>query len=139
MSSINPTLDTVNKEKEDKPLSFKEQVQDIISAFYKEVSGNIGLLKASVELVQRFRDNIIKNPNEEKFRTIKSNNPRIKEALTKYYNGLQLLKLIGFQEFYDPTNQEPVLKVPMSISGSYMKMQKLDFDSVVNTYFLSQN
>ena len=40
--------------------------------------------------------NIIDNPTEDKFRVIKQNNPRIKETLTKYYNGMQLLKLIGF-------------------------------------------
>jgi len=40
--------------------------------------------------------NIIDNPNEDKFRVVKQNNPKIKEALTKYYNGIQLLRLVGF-------------------------------------------
>lgn len=31
--------------------------------------------------------NIIDNPNDEKYRVVKQQNPKIKEALTKYYNG----------------------------------------------------
>lgn len=36
------------------------------------------------------------NPKEDKFRTIKQNNPKIKQHLTKFYNGMALIKLIGF-------------------------------------------
>lgn len=104
----------------------------------KELNSDITKLKSSISLVQKIVKNILDNPSEEKFRVIKQNNPKIKETLTKYYNGMQMLKLIGFQEFYEPSNQETVLKIPPSISISYMKGQKLDFDSVVNTYFLSK-
>lgn len=56
----------------------------------------------SIEMAQKFQRNIVENPNEEKYRQVKQNNEKIKNALTKYYNGLLLLKVIGFQEFYDP-------------------------------------
>ena len=65
--------------------------------------------------------NIIDNPNDEKFRTVKPSNPTIKSTVTKYFNGMALLKLIGFQEFYDPTSKEAVLRLPINISISYMK------------------
>ena len=40
--------------------------------------------------------NIIENPNEDKYKRVNPNNPKIREPLTKYYNGTQLLKLVGF-------------------------------------------
>jgi hypothetical protein len=40
--------------------------------------------------------NIIDNPSDEKYRTVKPSNPIIKSAVTKYYNGMALLRLIGF-------------------------------------------
>lgn len=82
--------------------------------------------------------NIIDNPNDEKYRVVKQNNPKIKEALTKYYNGQQLLKLIGFQEFYEPQNRETVLKMPQNVSISYLKMQKIDLDHVATSFFLAK-
>ena len=39
-------------------------------------------------MIQKFQKNIIDNPTEEKYRTIKQSNPKIKDALTKYFNGL---------------------------------------------------
>lgn len=47
-------------------------------------------------MVQKFQKNVIDNPNDEKFKTIKSANPKVREALTKYYHGVQLVKLVGF-------------------------------------------
>lgn len=55
-----------------------------------------------MELIQKLLKNIVDNPKEEKFRTVKQNNPKIKDNITKYYNGIQILKMLGFQEFYDP-------------------------------------
>lgn len=49
---------------------------------------------------------------EDKYKRINPNNPKIREPLTQYYNGTQLVKIIGFQEFYDPQNKETVLKLP---------------------------
>jgi hypothetical protein len=40
--------------------------------------------------------NIIDNPNDEKYRTVKPSNAIIKSTVTKYFNGMALLKLIGF-------------------------------------------
>ena len=72
-------------------------------------------------MVQTFQRNILDNPAEEKYKRINPNNKKIKEALTQYYNGTALLKLIGFQEFYDPQNKETVLKLPPTISITFMK------------------
>lgn len=52
-------------------------------------------------MAQKLWKNILDNPQEEKFRTVRSQNDKIKAALTKHYNGMALLKLCGFQEHYD--------------------------------------
>ena len=52
--------------------------------------------KQSVALIQKIQKNIIDNPSDDKYRTIKQQNPKIKEVITKYFNGLQFLKIIGF-------------------------------------------
>ena len=49
-----------------------------------------------MELIQKLFKNIVDNHKEEKFRTIKQNNPKIKDNITKYYNGINILKLLGF-------------------------------------------
>ena len=45
--------------------------------------------------------------------------------------------MVGFQEFYDPAAKETILKMPMTITLTYLKGKKLDMDSVINKYFIS--
>ena len=89
-----------------------------------------------MELIQRLLKNIVDNFKEEKFRTVKQNNPKIKESITKYYNGIQILKMLGFQEFYDPQAKETILKMPMTVSLTYLKGKKLELESVTNKFFI---
>ena len=49
------------------------------------------------------------------------NNPKIKETLTKYVNGVGLMRLVGFQQVYDNESKESVLKMSGNASQSYMK------------------
>lgn len=118
-----------------KAVPYRQQIQECISQLYIEVGKDKEKLVKAVTMVQKFQKNIIENPTDQKFRQIKQQNPKIYEALTKYYNGIHLLKLVGFQEFYDPENKEAVLRIPAAVSTSYMKGQKLDFDGVVNKYY----
>ena len=74
-------------------------------------------------------------PNDEKYRTIRTSNSRIKESLTKYYNGTAILRIIGFQETYDQDLHETVLRMPTIFSISHMKGQRLDFDLAVRNFF----
>jgi hypothetical protein len=78
-------------------------------------------LKNSLSMVQNLQKKIIDNPTEDKFRTVKTANPKIHEALTKYYNGMAILKLIGFRESYDNVIKQTVLILPSNLSTSYMK------------------
>lgn len=120
-------------EDQQKPIPFKEQISDLIQAFHKEMGVNEKQkLAASLALVQTLQKKIIENPAEEKYRTVKTANPKINEALTKYYNGLAILKLIGFKESYDQESKQTVLILPGNLSKSYMKSQKLDLDAQIN-------
>lgn len=80
------TTDTNTAVQDTKPQSFKEQLQQLIVQFDKEVNDKESL-KKSIGIVQKMMKNIIDNPNDEKYRVVKQQNPKIKEALTKYYNG----------------------------------------------------
>ena len=91
-----------------------------------------------MELIQKLLKNIVDNYKEEKYRTVKQNNPKIKDNITKYYNGIQILKMLGFQEFYDPQAKETILKMPMTVSLTYLKGKKLDIDGVINKFFIEQ-
>lgn len=119
---------------ENKVLTFKDQVLELLQGLFKEQNKNKQQFAKSIQLVQKMQKNIIEHPSEDKFKRINPNNPKIREPLTQYYNGTQLLKLIGFQEFYDPQNKETVLKIPPTMSTTYIKGQKLDFESVLNSY-----
>ncbi len=55
-------------------------------------------LVQALDLAGKLLKNIIENPTEEKFRTVRRENPKIKEKLTKYKEGTDLIKLLGFQE-----------------------------------------
>ena len=50
--------------------------------FAKELGNDKGKLQSSVGIVQKMQKNIIDNPNEDKYRIVKQNNPKMKETLT---------------------------------------------------------
>lgn len=115
-------------------IDFKTQVNEQLVALHKETS-DMAKFKAAVNLVQKLFKNVIDNPTEDKFRTVKLNNARIKDTLTKYVNGVALMRLVGFQQVYDNESKESVLKMSGNASVSYLKTQRLDFDlSVTNFY-----
>lgn len=80
------------------PLSFRSQVKESLAGLHKEVGNDTNKLKQSVGLIQRLWKNVLDNPNDDKYRTVRPFNIKIRETVTRYYNGTSLLKLVGFQE-----------------------------------------
>ena len=64
------TTDTNTAVQDTKPQSFKEQLQQLIVQFDKEVNDKESL-KKSIGIVQKMMKNIIDNPNDEKYRVVK--------------------------------------------------------------------
>lgn len=51
-----------------------------------------------LEILQKLLTNIVKNPNDDKFRQIKGTNPRIKSTLFALQGAKQLMSLMNFTE-----------------------------------------
>jgi len=88
-------------------------------------------LIATLDLISKLIKNICDNPTEDKFKKIKRDNPKIKDALTKYKTGIEILKLIGFLEARDEETKDIVYKISSGVSVSFIKGRRLDFDSCV--------
>jgi hypothetical protein len=52
----------------------------------------------ALDLVGKLLRNVIENPQEERYRSFKRDNPTIRERLTRYREGGELISLLGFQE-----------------------------------------
>lgn len=102
--------------------SFKERLESVVTQLYKEMGKKKERLEAGAELVSKILRNIIENPDDEKFRAIRRDNPKIKEKLTGFKSGIELVKLLGFQEVKDPATGEVIFKVNMSVSASFIKV-----------------
>ncbi|KAF5184874.1 Ubx domain-containing protein, partial [Thalictrum thalictroides] len=68
--------------------SSNQQLLDSISSF---VSGGV-----SVDIVLKLFKNIIKEPENPKFRRIRLSNPKIREAVVEVAGGVELLECVGF-------------------------------------------
>ena len=62
-------------------------------------------LKNCFKTLKIILSNIIKNPNEDKFKTIKLSNPNVHERIGKISIALKLLEELGFQ------HEEEIMKV----------------------------
>ena len=102
-------------------LDFKQNVSELVRALHKEQKMDNQRLKASLSLIQKLWKNVLDNPDNDKFRTLKTSNDKIRENITKFYNGSALLRLIGFQETYDNAMKETVLRMPSTLSIRHMK------------------
>lgn len=71
--------------------------------------------------MQKLWKNVLDNPNDDKYRTVRPANKKIREIVTRFYNGTSLLKLVGFQEQFDAELKESVLRIPKHASISFMK------------------
>lgn len=59
------------------------------------LSGKLG--DGSIEVFVRLLGNIVKEPENEKFRRIRMSNPKIREAIGDVAGGIELLEFVGFE------------------------------------------
>ena len=90
--------------------------------------------QASVDLLCKLLQNVIENPQEPKFRTVKRENKRVKQLLTGFKQGERLMTLCGFS-LVDTHSEFPELKLPKAehsyrlapgLETSYLKGVKLE-------------
>ena len=80
-------------------------------------------VEAAVDILSKLLKNIIDNPSEEKFRMFRKENATIKEKLTMFKSGVDLAKLLGFQEVKDETTKEVVYRINSNASISFIKVR----------------
>ena len=110
----------------------------VLTALYKETSKNRdGKYDSAVELVTTILRNIVENSSDEKYRTFKrvsvqtgflkclclQENPKIKEKLTKYKAGIDLIKLLGFMELKDEQTGDFTFRINSQVSISFLKVR----------------
>lgn len=87
-------------EEKPKPKPSLQAVKDgmkIVTTLYTE-ERKPGVAKAWFKTFYTFCKNVVKDPKEEKFRTINLSNDKVKEKIGKISGGLAMLKGVGFYE-----------------------------------------
>lgn len=68
--------------------------------------------EACVEVVRTLFRNVVKEPENGKFRRIRMSNPRIREAVGDVAGGVELLELVGFELWEESGEMWAVMEVP---------------------------
>lgn len=89
---------------------------------HKEQKNKKAVTDASFQLLDRIIKNVVENPSEDKFKSIKKDNKKIKESLTKYKAGVEVLVKIGFHF----SESDGVFKMSSTATLSYIKGLRLD-------------
>lgn len=96
---------------------------------YKECGKNRDKFDGAIELLGKILKNIIDSPTDEKYRSFRKDNAKIKEKLTNYKSGIDIVKLFGFQEVKDEATQDVSYKINSSVSVSFLKVRKTSVNS----------
>ncbi|XP_061990021.1 plant UBX domain-containing protein 2 [Rosa rugosa] len=82
-------------------------------------SGNPG--SGSVEVVLRLLRNIVREPENVKFRKVRMSNPKIREAIGEVVGGIELLEFVGFELKEEEGEMWAVMEVPSAEQIGVMK------------------
>jgi UBX domain-containing protein 6 len=91
----------------DSGVESKSELESCIGAF---VSGNP--LEGSVEVVLKLLRNIVREPENAKFRRIRMSNPKIRESIGEVAGGIELLECVGFGLKEEDGEMWAVMEVP---------------------------
>jgi hypothetical protein len=75
------------------------------------------------ELLDKLLRKIVDNPDDDKYRSLKQDNKKVKYMVTRHKGGVMLMKLVGFLE---ETNSEGQAVWSNQGSVSYVKGVRLD-------------
>ncbi|KAM7271052.1 hypothetical protein ACFE04_030266 [Oxalis oulophora] len=110
-----PTEDEVSAHVESCVESDTHNVED--GEKKNELDSSVGLFISStnsVEVVLRLFGNIVKEPDNAKFRKIRMSNPKIREAIGDVPGGVELLEFVGFELKEESGEMWAVMDVPTS-------------------------
>lgn len=96
--------------------SSRSELEACIGTF---ASGNPG--SGSVEVLLRLLRNIVREPENLKFRKIRMSNPKIREAIGEVVGGIELLEFVGFELKQEEGEMWAVMEVPSAEQIGVMK------------------
>ncbi|KAF8394067.1 hypothetical protein HHK36_020271 [Tetracentron sinense] len=98
-AAVKPT--SVVQEKESllpvKPATKAERMRDCLRSLKQNHKGDDARVKRAFQTLLTYVGNVAKNPNEEKFRKIRVNNPAFQDRVGNLEGGIEFLELCGFE------------------------------------------
>ncbi|XP_037456849.1 UBX domain-containing protein 4-like isoform X2 [Triticum dicoccoides] len=89
---------TLAKVKPIEPVVTSEQLRDCLRTLKKNHKDDNARVKRAFQILLKIVANIVKNPEEERFRRIRLSNPVFKDRVGNLQGGVEFLELCGFQK-----------------------------------------
>ncbi|KAM3189856.1 hypothetical protein ACQJBY_068236 [Aegilops geniculata] len=93
-----PPIVTLAKVKPIEPIVTSEQLRDCLRNLKKNHKDDNARVKRAFQILLKIVANVVKNPEEEKFRRIRLSNPVFKDRVGNLQGGVEFLELCGFQK-----------------------------------------
>ncbi|KAI4964178.1 hypothetical protein ZWY2020_006944 [Hordeum vulgare] len=93
-----PPIVTLAKVKPIEPVVTSEQLRDCLRTLKKSHKDDNARVKRAFQILLKIVANIVKNPEEDKFRRIRLSNPVFKDRVGNLQGGVEFLELCGFQK-----------------------------------------
>ncbi|CAH9061752.1 unnamed protein product [Cuscuta epithymum] len=81
-----------------RPATKIEQMRECLRILKQNHKDDEAKVKTAFNTLLTFAKNVATNPNDEKFRKIRLNNPKIQERVGKLKGGVEFLELLGFEK-----------------------------------------
>eukprot|EP00268_Persea_americana_P023256 TRINITY_DN22908_c0_g1_i1.p1 TRINITY_DN22908_c0_g1~~TRINITY_DN22908_c0_g1_i1.p1 ORF type:complete len:468 (+),score=127.48 TRINITY_DN22908_c0_g1_i1:163-1404(+) len=100
-ASIKPATPTVQEKKSSlpvKPATKAEHMRDCLRSLKQNHKEDDAKVKRAFQTLLTYVGNVAKNPDEEKFRKIRLNNPSFQDRVGSLKGGIEFLELCGFEK-----------------------------------------
>ncbi|KAJ3675721.1 hypothetical protein LUZ60_004763 [Juncus effusus] len=105
-----------------KPATKTERMRDCLRSLKQHHKDEDAKVKRAFQTLLTYIGNVVKNPNEEKFRKIRLNNPSFQERVGGLHGGIEFLELCGFEKIENGEflflEREKVDSVILNTAGS---------------------
>ena len=109
------------------------KLQDAMEKLYSQVKKSIPQLEKTWQMIEKIVRNIIDNPEELKFRSIKTSNENFKDNILKFNSAIYLLEFHGFYKIINE-NGEEWYSFPQTTSITTLKNKRLQAQKWIQNY-----
>jgi len=131
----NKKLEKIQEKKSPKKLQSKVTQDENTLSRQEELNQQMALLKKSCKshpetfeeiynLISKILDNMIKNPEEEKYKTLNESNPKLKQTIFKFDSSKKIMEILGFRkkeetQYYNPLDVSNLKHIKIEIDIAY--------------------